>query len=1591
MQETLLSVNHVIPTLCHIALAGNDETRVALAVPEPIANLILREAWKSLLLQGDWGSDDQIRLFEDWPPNAWRPQSDEPRPPVEFSWHTLGQALKAVRDVAEALPPLPEPALNGDGDDDEIAARDCSAALSRVAWMLQSWQSSLEGDSAAYCGRGSAMHSSEKMIRYLRLVWYSGSTNRLERIIKHALTASMSPLFAAGILQALETPKKQPSKSSLKRYRLVLDVSYLLLSQVENQAANHAGCQRYLWADSSPSKHHNWLWVEQHSVSSDLQLRSCFHAAREICVALRAPNVDPFDLADSVWQHFSTLASAISHHIHTPVALGSGKKMSDAAQKASAMAHSFALENPSWADLHAYLDSFVSVTTDLGAESSLAYFHVDLKELFPSWHDLNPLEIDGEDMHVQAGEPRVQVLGQRYFLPNALPVMGMQHCVHNLLKQVHTTLEHWHEFWQDLKNLESLLNWPFRRRRFIVTCVRGSPFQHLEERFEGFSQSLYEARWHEVAKFVGKVRPLLGPLRSVWDVQRFERGGVDEDGGPLSSAPVGAAAFDPHALTRSLQCPRFGAYVCLVNKLEQCPEQLASWAENCTCHEFVCEGMSQYKRQELLKTHYEITGVCPMAGKRAPELAAGHAEHVFQEICDRALADILIDAPLPLPPEGQQQIISELQRAQNHLKLLLFAKLQHWQRMPWLACGLAHHSEDVARDVARKILLSFEECSDAELHHRLTQQFLAQPLYAELERFAGGLSFEQTSPDFQTAVMRLRFVPVVETIIESKHAVSTRLHKRDTHAGPVMVSLYNRMVILEQRLEHEPGFFCKLAQQMAGARHLGTLPAKLGLHRHPLFIELENSKGRRGVAAFLQKPLTAVIYRTDLDGQYKPLTTARRQHEHFHKQNEDRIQSALQEHKGSQQALGVGDQVRHALILDHFRTVASSSDGRAMVFSLPSHAQVSMQRLADFFAKPDARQSARNSGVLEDCAEDLQAASNDDQAAGSRPVFFTVTKARPSANHHLYVHPGAGPSLKSKHVAIALHSSAPAVAGQFSVSCQNVESQGAGDGIAILSTCDGNPADLEAGLKCWSTDSALEYSTPDGGSEVKDLLSHMVDLRYFVDEGDYYVPHPDKAEIAERLCSQGYLESNRMGGFAVGKSGLAKLTLHWKVKDPQPLCSVRAGLAIEDLTAYELVLKLEEEGFSWCRLPPAAKRQLALPYAPGREKVWYSTHALPPLAYFQALLQAEEIITAGVHAEIAHGKDKKFYLAVLAGESVECRTRHPKRRALLDADADLPLPCPAQQARSKQRRRGLPAAPESLPAGFDAPGSPDSQPDSVMQELLQYFDSSEPEENKVEGGAVVEGGIGDFLAAPDTPEAPTPPPGRDAPPAPSSPQPPNSEVVPGGVEGVAGHREGGHAGADAERDDLVHVQRMLSSSRWGVCRLTPKQPGSKGGGRYGGFEGTCPFHKRNNVTGCKKYVSIKGPGDEPRDKAFRQVLYWCCQAHDVSRQREHLRVPLEPVPDMAVLQARKITSGPAGPVKSDIELDAEEAAAGRRRERAEAKGAAKAKAKVKAKPKPLPRSPSNEAASDPSSDSSDSSTASASSSSDSSDSSSTDS
>ena len=72
-----------------------------------------------------------------------------------------------------------------------------------------------------------------------------------------------------------------------------------------------------------------------------------------------------------------------------------------------------------------------------------------------------------------------------------------------------------------------------------------------------------------------------------------------------------------------------------------------------------------------------------------------------------------------------------------------------------------------------------------------------------------------------------------------------------------------------------------------------------------------------------------------------------------------------------------------------------------------------------------------------------------------------------------------------------------------------------------------------------------------------------------------------------------------------------------------------------------------------------------------------------------------------------------------------------------------------------------------------------------------------------------------------------------------------------------------------------HSESLLRGGAYGVFRIRVKQPGMGGAGKYGGYEGVCPFHKLSAKSGCKRFVTVKGDGKSFKKDALRQLSASC--------------------------------------------------------------------------------------------------------------------
>ena len=74
-------------------------------------------------------------------------------------------------------------------------------------------------------------------------------------------------------------------------------------------------------------------------------------------------------------------------------------------------------------------------------------------------------------------------------------------------------------------------------------------------------------------------------------------------------------------------------------------------------------------------------------------------------------------------------------------------------------------------------------------------------------------------------------------------------------------------------------------------------------------------------------------------------------------------------------------------------------------------------------------------------------------------------------------------------------------------------------------------------------------------------------------------------------------------------------------------------------------------------------------------------------------------------------------------------------------------------------------------------------------------------------------------------------------------------------------------------------------------RLTPAE-----------FKASCPLHRRNERTGCKRILRMANGTSEELVQVRLACQYWCSLALSVNRQRHHVRLPLDVVPLLEVVE-----------------------------------------------------------------------------------------
>jgi hypothetical protein len=567
-----------------------------------------------------------------------------------------------------------------------------------------------------------------------------------------------------------------PGRNMVRSHKLCLDVAYLMLTGEQFRAAEQqGGMSRWSWADSSPQAGRDWFQCkEMHALNRDLP---ALLAAVDALIIDQEQDTDSTMTSDEAQACNAVIAKALRIHMKVPAAKGEGH--SGVEHLAGCWALINFWEAGSISGLERICSEHVSFTSDMGVDSAIRGFHVHaVADVLPTWlHDapsespfapaagqqllLQP-DLGGEgDLPVASAAPAFPAPPLRPLLEFAVEVPGSLHILTNLPKDLESRLHMWQAHMDKLKKLAPLLTVSYHRERLRATCLADDP--EAEKQFLRFSATLYVQRWLEVYKFVSSAEPLIQTLVTRWNVHSYIHGfsshkaDQDKDG-----------HFRPHEVRGVLDDPVFHAYNQLLMSIGRILRQLSSWLEACPCHgKYVRECGKWRKAPRKWKKIFPnmVHPSCPLAGCRAPELAAGAVQDMLETVGDFCHADLLQKMPKGLREEDRISVFRDFGLAKAYFLMGLHMKFDCWSRLPWCLAALGHWSRQARVAGARRALHLFDDsCAqgfDASKHHPLTNRLLTPgtKLRSQVEAclLDGALG-----PELQLEAAKLKFMPVAE-------------------------------------------------------------------------------------------------------------------------------------------------------------------------------------------------------------------------------------------------------------------------------------------------------------------------------------------------------------------------------------------------------------------------------------------------------------------------------------------------------------------------------------------------------------------------------------------------------------------------------------------------------------------------------------------------------------------------------------------------------------------------------------------------------------------------------------------------------------
>lgn len=227
---------------------------------------------------------------------------------------------------------------------------------------------------------------------------------------------------------------------------------------------------------------------------------------------------------------------------------------------------------------------------------------------------------------------------------------------------------------------------------------------------------------------------------------------------------------------------------------------------------------------------------CPLKNFRAPELAAQRFALFLEELVNLSAAEVVLKHTLACSDADRSWILEDFEAARQHLTFSLIMQTACWTHLPHRLCCLGHFDESVARAEAANCLRLWASFSKQEQTsaHAWTKALLkpGSQLSQQLREFIRGAALKDL-PELECVAAKFKFIPLSEKAIEGRHAVLHKTLKKASNAGPVFLSMAERMPLLVHLSKTKPSLIQDLAQFAEDLYHPLKASITMGVSGHP--------------------------------------------------------------------------------------------------------------------------------------------------------------------------------------------------------------------------------------------------------------------------------------------------------------------------------------------------------------------------------------------------------------------------------------------------------------------------------------------------------------------------------------------------------------------------------------------------------------------------------------------------------------------------------------------------------------------------------------------------------------------------------------